>query len=528
MRKNGVFSSFLTNPDDWIIFRWMKPFHPAWFIFGILLLNKASLMLNGGEEQYLAYALQHYNPDWVPNSFSVTEFPGTRLLFQTITGFFVYHFGFHATAFAGRVIVFLLMSFPLARIFRHFGFSNLMMLVLLQFFLITKHSFFADEWIFWGFEPKAPAYAFLFWGLFFLLERRYLLMAIALAFSTWFHLLVGGWFFGAAMVLMLFQRQTVRELASTAGLYLAMMLPLLIYLWPLIAAPMTTDSTLNLDRVYVYFRLKHHLGLFDSYSYFIQKHLPGVAAAFIALIWQLYLMRRIKDPVMQTLTRLNVIFLVLAMAFVVAAWADMALFDKLGGLGLKYYPFRMMAVSLLITMMQGFWVLRGIADRRPAMQSIVAITAICTLLLFGARSASTVRQSVKALSPDPEMEALFDVVRSISEPGDVFILLWPEYNTTTSFIRKTARENYVVFKFVPAGTAKLAEWYRRIQVEQEMVYHQDRILSISDAEGISFVISGKLLKDSGLSPVWQSKHYYLYDLRKPNATFYYASHPLNP
>ncbi|MFO7723525.1 MAG: hypothetical protein R6V49_09930 [Bacteroidales bacterium] len=228
------------------------------------------------------------------------------------------------------------------------------------------------------------------------------------------------------------------------------------------------------------------------------------------------------------MTKLNVIFLSLALAFVAVAWADMALLDKSGGLGLKYYPFRMMAVSLLITMIQAFWVVKGVEKKGVPGKGIFAMAVLCAMLLFGAKTVSTVRKSVRAMNTNPEMEALFEVVRGVSEPGDVFILLWPEYNTTTSFIRKTARENYVVFKFVPAGTAKLAEWYRRIQIEQEMVYHQDRIPSISKDEGIRFVISGKPLKDSGLSPVWQSKRYYLYDLRKPGAISYYASHPLNP
>ncbi|MFO7722328.1 MAG: hypothetical protein R6V49_03805, partial [Bacteroidales bacterium] len=316
MGKTGFFSWLKDDAEDWMIFRRMKYVHPAWLIFGLLLLNKTYLTLNGGEEQYLAYALQQYNPDWVPNSFSVTEFPGTRLLFQTITGFFVYHFGFLATAFTGRVLVFLLMSFPLARIFRHFGFSTLTMLVLMQFFLITKQSFFADEWIFWGFEPKAPAYVFLFWGLLFLLEKRFLLMAVALAFSSWFHLLVGGWFFAGAMILMLFSRRPVREMAATAGLYMAMMLPLVIYLWPLIASSYDTGTHINLDQVYVYFRLKHHLGLFDSYGYFVSKHLPGVAAAAAALVWQIVLLRKVGDAGFRLMTKLNVIFLSLALAFV--------------------------------------------------------------------------------------------------------------------------------------------------------------------------------------------------------------------
>jgi hypothetical protein len=44
---------------------WLERVHPAAVIFIVLCINRLSVNLSGNEENYLAYALQHYNPGWI-------------------------------------------------------------------------------------------------------------------------------------------------------------------------------------------------------------------------------------------------------------------------------------------------------------------------------------------------------------------------------------------------------------------------------------------------------------------------------
>ncbi len=491
------------------LLKWLERVHPAALIFVVLCLNRIAVTLNGGEEHYLAYALQHYNPDWIRDSFTYNEFPGTRLLFQTITGFFVDKFGFQTTAVAGRILVFALSAFPLARIFRYFNLPNYAVLIIVQLFLLNKQSFFADEWIFWGFEPKALAYIFIFWGLLLFFERRYTLMAVALACSAWFHLLVGGWFFAGSLIAMLILKVRFRELAVSVSVFLAMMLPLILYLWPLLSF---NNLNLNLNYIYVYFRLKHHLGIFYSYDYFIGKHLGGVTIAFLVLLAQFPLICRSGKGSFRSLSILNAVFLSIALFFVVIAWMDLEFFNRSGGFGLKYYPFRMMSISLFITVMQIIWLLRFRLRHLVWCNGIMFVLLILSFVALGVRTGLRVDEISRSLKPDLYLDEFVREVKKASSPGDVFVIMNPDYPTATTFSRLTRRENYVVFKYVPAGTEKLAEWYRRLKVVRFMSDNPRLMYKTAVKENISFILAREQVNDPGLRLIWPSALYFLYEV----------------
>jgi hypothetical protein len=487
--------------------------HPVFVLFFVILLNRLHLPLSGGEEHYLSFALQQYDPSWIPNSFTYTEFPGTRLLFQTLTGFFVHQFGFMATAIAGRLIVFVFIGFPLARLFRLFQLNNLTILIIVQGFLLTNQSFFADEWILRTFEPKAPAYVFLFWALLFFMFRQYLLMAVALAFSAWFHLLVGGWCMVGVMLVMILSRVPFKQWVSAGVLFAAMLLPLIWYLWPVLMEQVASGEKMN--QVYVYFRLKHHLGLFDSYAYFVQKHLAGVIVAFLVLLVQPLLFKRLRNPMSRTLVLLNGTFLALALVFVLLAWIDMQFLDKAGSMGLTYYPFRMMSVSLFLTIVLGVVFLK---EHCSGFSRWVKYLAGIALTILVVRSVVNIRDLAEDLKPDHAMEALVNAAQMVSEPGDVFLLLHPGYPVETSFGRLSQREPYVVFKYVPAGGAKLAEWHRRIGIVESLENDPSGIHPLALQEGIQFVFSRYPVTNSLMELCWHSSSYYLYRVLSSSPT----------
>ena len=47
---------------------------PLWLLlFAVCMANYAGFVLYGGEEQYFAFARQFMNPDWIPNSVSLSR-----------------------------------------------------------------------------------------------------------------------------------------------------------------------------------------------------------------------------------------------------------------------------------------------------------------------------------------------------------------------------------------------------------------------------------------------------------------------
>ena len=129
-------------------------------IFSILCLNKLGFQLTGGEEEYLAFSKQYMNPAWIQDSFSMTEYAGTRIVFQLIFGSILYFFDFEFVVFFGRIINFLLISVPLAFIFNHLKFKWIHTLIIIQLFVMSSQNFFGGEWMIGGLEPKSFAYIY--------------------------------------------------------------------------------------------------------------------------------------------------------------------------------------------------------------------------------------------------------------------------------------------------------------------------------------------------------------------------------
>ena len=87
---------------------------------------------------------------------------------------------------------------------------------------------FAGEWLFDGAEAKVPAYALVFAGLALAIDRKYIGAAFLFVCATYFHFLVGIFWFFAAMALALIEdcSERQRPLFATA-VFLLLVAPLL-------------------------------------------------------------------------------------------------------------------------------------------------------------------------------------------------------------------------------------------------------------------------------------------------------------
>ncbi len=172
-------------------------------VFILLCLNFLSFRVTGNEEVYLALSRQYMDPSWIPDSFMFTEWPGTRYLYQVMAGFTLKHLTFEQVAIGGRLLVFLIIAFPVGGLFKRLKIPNLAVILLFQLYLI-RQNYFAGEFIFGDFEPKSLAYIAVFYGLNSLFDRKYLMAAICAVISSYFHILVGGWFFLLVFLFTLF------------------------------------------------------------------------------------------------------------------------------------------------------------------------------------------------------------------------------------------------------------------------------------------------------------------------------------
>jgi hypothetical protein len=85
---------------------------------------------------------------------------------------------------------------------------------------------------------------------------------------------------------------------------------------------------------------------------------------------------------------------------------------------------------------------------------------------------------------------------------------------TLQFTRLSERERYVVFKFAPAGTNKLFEWYRRMNVADEILAKPELIFEELKNVPIDFYLSETEIDNQKFNLVYSNNHYNLYSLSK--------------
>lgn len=79
--------------------QWFNRQNTFLLILILSILNFLGFTLQGGEEQYLAFARQFMDHSWMPDSFTLNQPAGGNLIFQVIAGFFLRYFTFEQVAF---------------------------------------------------------------------------------------------------------------------------------------------------------------------------------------------------------------------------------------------------------------------------------------------------------------------------------------------------------------------------------------------------------------------------------------------
>lgn len=475
------------------------------FIFAILCCNFLSFVLNGNEEGYLALAKQYYDPTWIPGSFTFTEWPGHRIIFQTVVGYFLSFLSFETVTFCGRLINFFLFSLPLARLFKLLRISNLGILFFLQIFYFSQQTFFAGEWIFRGFEPKTISYIFIFYSLFYILKEKYIKSVIFTLFGTYLHVLVGGWFFVITILYLLIIKHKLKDITMVLLIYISCVSPFFIYLAnEIIFNYKVVINDINLNWVTVYFRLPHHVGLFKNRYYFFINHLPGILTSLSWFFLCVFYFKKSKDTYIRKINLLNiVVFSILFVSIFIGCFDSTGMF-------LKYFPFRISALSMFLIIIQIILILKRYAIKEAFIKYVqVILFVLCIPALCYATVKNIGSNYFNFIKSHPEQSKLTEFIKKNTDPKDVFMLVGFE---DLSFIRKTKRDRFVVYDFGFVGGDKQYEWYIRLIEKNKVEKNIVNLFNILDKYRINYILSKVKYDVPRLSQVYQNGSYYVYKI----------------
>ena len=250
-------------------------------ILALIILIMPPSQWSGNEEQYLGYAWRRFSPENLVQISALRDTANHRFLFEYLTGFSINHIGFEWTHALGRIIVALLYSVSLVTFFRNLGLSTIASCTILLTFVWLGEDILGGEWLFGGFEGKTLAYPFVFFSFSSSLKRRFGHSYLFLALATYFHFLVGGFWFLITFLGQLYWTRNLKLTLLDSLKYLIACAPLfLIIVNVQLQAQETVNSTPSASYIYTYFRNPHHVAPFASAARFVSWYKNGVVFLF--------------------------------------------------------------------------------------------------------------------------------------------------------------------------------------------------------------------------------------------------------
>lgn len=474
-------------------------------IFLILASNFLNFSLTGNEEHYLALSKAFFEPNWIYGAQNLSEMPGTRLVYQYMTGGLLSVFTFEQTAFIGRLSIIVFLSFTFGYIYRWFEFSISEVALHLAILFISHQSFLGNEWILLDFEPKQLAYIFVFCSLICYLRQQYYWSIMILVVACYFHVLVGGWWGLAILGTMIREKKNTWALWKGILLFLLGLFPIVIYLFYFGAFAKTTTTPIHPDWIYAYFRAKHHLGIFASLNYFIGFHLRGVillSLAFLVLnsVRKEYLAKPLSNLIAVTWTCLLIMLIGVIVAF----------FDRTGVL-LKFYPFRlgamvnfMLFVILILSLKKYFITLEN------KNYYILGVLILFFFLQYP-RLLNNAIANKNFLSQDSNsFETVAAYIADNTLKHEKVLYLDHNFDGNLSFHRLAKRERFVVKKFVPAQRDRLYPWYQKVKEKERLLADENYLIPFLNRHPHDYLLTIKLMKKTELTLIYRNTDYFLY------------------
>jgi hypothetical protein len=419
-------------------------------------------VLSDNEENYFQLAAHSVSTAPVSPETAVLDGSRHRFVVDHLLGWIIGLTGFAGAQIVGRGLAALAYAAALLALCRRLELTALDAVLAVMVFALLGQTVFGGEWLFNGVEAKVAAYAGVLAGLAMVLDGKRLLgAALVFAAATYFHFLVGVfWFFAAMALNLLEERRDLRRIAAATVFFLLLVAPLLgAIAWTWMADD--AAATPSADVIYAIVRAPHHTSPFVAADSFVSHWLPGCFLAGAMLAGTLVIARL---PETARLKRFA-LWLALLLAYLLAAFLP-AYVDRDTGILGKVYLFRPAALVLLL------WLLLAIAalDRLGLRQRSVKLAAFALVApMFLLNAADRIAGDRAWLAAhDAEEQGLADFLAH-NAAADAVVLIDPDIELSyLDFERRTLHPMLVSWKFDPTNPPEIREWYRRMQFRKAL------------------------------------------------------------
>ena len=403
-------------------------------------------ILSGNEENYFGLAARSAGALGGGPYSALFDGSHHRFLNEFLLGNLIRAVGFEAAQIAARLVAALGYTIALGLWFRSLGLRLVDAVIVLLVFLAFGQTLMGGEWLFGGYEGKVAAYIFVLLGLYALLIRRARVWgALAFAAATYFHFLVGGFWFAAALLFLILDRAGWRPIALAVALYLAAILPLLVVIgWDRIHDLAPTDyAGPTPDQIYAFIRSPHHVAPFLTGSGFETQWLPGlVVAALMALA-------AFRFPGHRAVAIWLAVLLLYLLVAAAASWFD----RDTGWLG-KFYLFRPASLILLLWLGLAATLLSALPSRPAWLIRVTFFVAAAPGFILGVTGIE--------FGPKPTPRIYAAIIEET--PPSKIVLIDPALeHRYFDFERRTGRPSLVAWKFDNTNDRDIVEWRRRME-----------------------------------------------------------------
>jgi len=239
------------------------------------------------EELYFHVALRLVSEDGFSEYSAPGDFSNARFSSHFFMGSIIYIFGYDTGWILLRLLAAVLYAASFGFLVSCLKLSILDGFLALSVFCLMGQDLFGGEWLFRGFESKVLAYGLVLFGLAFTSKNRWLYATTAFIVSTYFHFLVGGFWFLAALIFHMLRSKDFKTTLYMLLLYILATLPLFIIISYEQSLRVPRITELPADYIYSIIRNPHHTAPFSNIS-IILSWLPKILFSFLLFIFMIY------------------------------------------------------------------------------------------------------------------------------------------------------------------------------------------------------------------------------------------------
>ncbi len=386
-------------------------------------------------------------------------------VFDHLLGWLIALTGFGGAQILTRVLAVLAYGLALGAVFRRLALDALDAVLVVIIFALLGQAMFGGELLFDGVGAKVAAYVCVLAGLAAVMGgARLARVALLFAVATYFHFLVGlFWFFAAMALRLVGDRRDLRAVMAATGMFLLLVAPLLgTIVWTRLAA----DSTVaeagrpSADVIYSIIRAPHHTSPFLNAAGFTAKWLLGYLLAAGMLLGCAVISRLPEAARLGTVARWMSLLLAYLFLALVGAFLD----RDIGILG-KFYLFRPASLVLLLWLALAVAALGRLGARHWLAVRLIALALLAPGFALAAATRITAGLDARASTEGAQLAAF--LARSAA-PGSV-VLIDPQLEFSfLNFERRTGLPALVLWKFIPTNDPEIQEWYRRLEFRKAL------------------------------------------------------------